>query len=62
MLQNNFSDSILTKKGWVGVTKDSAYAALGGIEIIPSKKFIVIKKKKAIIQEMFLKKLIYSHI
>ncbi len=28
-----FSDSVKTKKGWVGLTMDSIYAALGGIKI-----------------------------
>jgi hypothetical protein len=27
-----FSDSVITKKGWVGFNYDSMYSALGGIE------------------------------
>ena len=33
-----FSDSVETKKGWVGFRFDSMYAALGTIKIIPEKK------------------------
>jgi hypothetical protein len=32
---NSFSDSVQTKKGLVGLTKDSLYAAMGGITIVP---------------------------
>ena len=32
---NKFSDSINTKMGWVGLTADSLYSALGGVKIIP---------------------------
>lgn len=35
---HTFSDSVKTKKGWVGVTLDTMYAGLGGIKIIPDKK------------------------
>lgn len=35
---DTFSDSINTKKGWVGLSSDSMYAALGGIKIIPELK------------------------
>ena len=38
---HTFSDSIKTKKGWVGVTMDSMYAALGRIKIIPAKMTIM---------------------
>jgi len=31
---HTFSDSVKTKKGWVGLTMDSMFAALGGIKII----------------------------
>ena len=31
---HTFSDSVKTKKGWVGLTMDTMYAALGGIKII----------------------------
>jgi len=32
-----FSDSVNTNKGWVGLTLDSSYGALGGIKIIADK-------------------------
>jgi len=35
---STFSDSVKTKKGWVGFSFDSMYAALGNIKIIPEKK------------------------
>jgi energy-coupling factor transporter transmembrane protein EcfT len=34
----SFSDSVKTKKGWVGLSSDSMYAALGAIKIISGKK------------------------
>jgi len=43
-----FSDSVHTKKGWVGLTMDSMYAALGTIQIIPSKKYIEISKNRKV--------------
>lgn len=33
-----FLDSVNTKKGWVGLTLDSMYAALGNIKLIPGSK------------------------
>ncbi len=38
---NTFSDSLKTKKGWVGFSFDSMYAALGNIKIIPDKKIVM---------------------
>jgi len=38
---STFSDSVKTKKGWVGFSVDSMYSALGGIKIIPDKNIIV---------------------
>jgi hypothetical protein len=38
---NTFPDSVITKKGWVGVSFDSTYAALGSIKIIPDKKIVL---------------------
>ena len=35
---HTFSDSIKTIKGWVGLTLDSMYAGLGGINIVPDEK------------------------
>ncbi|HEU5168110.1 MAG TPA: glycosyltransferase family 39 protein [Chitinophagaceae bacterium] len=35
-----FSDSVKTKKGWVGFSLDSTYAALGGIKLIVEQKRI----------------------
>src|SRR6187549_2001797 len=35
-----FSDSVKTKKGWVGFTYDSMYAALGGIKMMIKQKSI----------------------
>jgi hypothetical protein len=37
---NTFSDSVLTKKGWVGFSFDSMYAALGGIKMMIKQKSI----------------------
>jgi hypothetical protein len=37
---NTFSDSVKTKKGWVGFSFDSMYAALGGIRMIIKQKSI----------------------
>lgn len=39
---SSFSDSVNTKKGWVGLTSDSSYSALGGIELIPGEKKIIL--------------------
>ena len=39
---NTFLDSVKTKKGWVGFSFDSMYAALGNIKIIPDKKNITL--------------------
>jgi Dolichyl-phosphate-mannose-protein mannosyltransferase len=36
-----FSDSVKTKKGWVGFSLDSMYAALGNIKIIPGEKSVI---------------------
>ena len=38
---HTFADSVKTKKGWVGLTMDSMYAGLGGIEIIPDRNSIM---------------------
>ena len=38
---HTFSDSVKTKKGWVGLTLDSMYAGLGGIKIIPDKRSLI---------------------
>lgn len=38
---HTFSDSVKTKKGWVGLTMDTMYAALGGIKIIHEETAIV---------------------
>ena len=35
---HTFSDSVKTKKGWVGLTFDSIYAGLGNIKLIPKQK------------------------
>ena len=37
---NTFSDSVKTKKGWVGFSFDSMYAALGGIKMMIKQKSI----------------------
>jgi hypothetical protein len=37
---NTFSDSVKTKKGWVGLSYDSMYAALGGIRFVIKQKSI----------------------
>jgi hypothetical protein len=37
-----FSDSVNTKKGWVGFTFDSIYAALGSVKIIPGEKNVTL--------------------
>ncbi len=37
-----FSDSVKTKKGWVGFSFDSIYAALGNIKIIPAKESVIL--------------------
>src|SRR6185503_3961433 len=34
---SNFSDSVHTKKGWLGLSIDTLYAALGQVKIIPSR-------------------------
>ena len=39
---NTFSDSVKTKKGWVGFSFDSMYAALGNIKIIPGKESVIL--------------------
>ena len=38
---NSFSDSINTKKGWIGYTKDTMYSALGAVMIFPNHDKIV---------------------
>ena len=38
---STFSDSVKTKKGWVGFSSDSMYAALGAIKIMPGEKSII---------------------
>jgi len=40
-----FSDSVYTKKGWVGLSFDSMYAALGNIKIIPGEKSVILYNK-----------------
>ena len=35
---STFSDSVFTKKGWVGLSRDSVYSGLGGIQIITDEK------------------------
>jgi hypothetical protein len=39
---NTFSDSVKTKKGWVGYSLDTMYAALGNIKIIPGKESVML--------------------
>lgn len=39
---NTFSDSVKTKKGWVGFSFDSLYAALGSIKITPGEKNVTL--------------------
>ena len=39
---HTFSDSVKTKKGWVGFSFDSAYAALGAVKIIPGEKSVTL--------------------
>ena len=39
---HTFSDSVKTKKGWVGLTMDSLYGALGGIKVIHEETAIVV--------------------
>jgi 4-amino-4-deoxy-L-arabinose transferase-like glycosyltransferase len=46
---HTFSDSVKTKKGWVGLTMDSMYAALGAIQIIPSEKTILTSESKRVL-------------
>jgi len=47
---HTFSDSVKTRKGWVGLTFDSMYAALGNIQIIfPGKQLVVDDKSKTIL-------------
>ena len=43
---HTFSDSVKTKKGWVGLTEDSAYSALGGIQIIPEERKVILEDTK----------------
>jgi len=43
---HTFSDSVKTKKGWVGLNEDSAYSALGGIQIIPEERKIILEDTK----------------
>jgi hypothetical protein len=43
---NTFSDSVKTKKGWVGLSLDTMYAALGGIKIVPKQTKIILGKTK----------------
>ena len=43
---HTFSDSVKTKKGWVGLNEDSAYSALGGIQIIPEERKIILDDTK----------------
>jgi hypothetical protein len=45
----DFADSVKTKKGWVGFSSDTMYAALGDIEIITEQKKINIRETKTII-------------
>jgi hypothetical protein len=44
-----FSDSVKTKKGWVGLTTDPMYAGLAAIQIIPPAKRISVSKPKRIL-------------
>jgi len=39
---STFSDSVKTKKGWVGFSFDSVYAALGNIKIIPGEESVIL--------------------
>ena len=43
---STFSDSVNTNKGWVGLTADTMYAALGNIEIIPEERKIILEDTK----------------
>lgn len=45
---SSFADSVLTKKGWVGFSFDSLYAAYANIQIIPDKRSIIISVTKNI--------------
>lgn len=38
---DSFSDSINTKKGWIGFTKDTMYSALGAVMIFPNQDKII---------------------
>jgi hypothetical protein len=44
---HTFSDSVKTKKGWVGLNEDNAYSALGGIQIIPEERKIILEDTKS---------------
>lgn len=43
---SSFTDSVLTKKGWVGLSFDSVYSGLGQLKIIPDKDVIVADEYK----------------
>ena len=43
---NNFSDSVQTKKGTVGLTKDALYAGMGKLNILVSNKIALDEKKQ----------------
>ena len=43
---HTFSDSVKTKKGWVGLTMDTMYSALGEIRIAPGQNKIILNEKK----------------
>lgn len=38
---NTFADSINTKKGWIGLTKDTMYSALGALKILTTQDKII---------------------
>lgn len=42
---HTFSDSVKTKKGWIGLSSDSMYSALGGIKIIPDRNVVMADAK-----------------
>lgn len=46
---SSFTDSVKTIKGWVGLSADTMYAALGNIEIIPHQKKISIEVTKQLV-------------
>lgn len=48
-----FSDSVNTKEGWMGLTLDSMYAALGRIKIIPEEKNMMVDSNALVLRIRF---------